>query len=29
MTPREQATFRFGRFVLVPAERLLLATRWR
>ena len=25
MTPREQATFRFGRFVLVPAERLLLA----
>ena len=25
MKPREQATFRFGRFVLVPAERLLLA----
>lgn len=24
MKPQEQATFRFGRFVLVPAERLLL-----
>jgi len=24
MKPREQATFRFGRFVLVPGERLLL-----
>ena len=25
MKPHEQATFRFGRFVLIPAERLLLA----
>ena len=24
MKPHEQATFRFGRFVLVPGERLLL-----
>src|SRR5436305_8410018 len=25
MKPHEQATFRFGRFVLVPSERLLLS----
>ena len=25
MKPHEQATFRFGRFVLVPGERLLLS----
>ena len=25
MKPHEQATFRFGRFVLIPSERLLLS----